>query len=182
MSNTELKQNPDFKGKNVESQSLVERIFETCLWNSRFAVLLAVVFGLISALTVFVVGSLEVIKALQYVLSPKDAQHSMLLGKIIAAIDLYLIGVVLLLFSFGIYELFISKIDIARRNQEIKVLEISSLDELKNRILKVIIMVLVVSFFQRVLAMKFTTPLEMMYLAISILALTIGIHFMHKQT
>jgi uncharacterized membrane protein YqhA len=43
-------------------------------------------------------------------------------------------------------------------------------------------MVLVVSFFQRVLAMKFTTPLEMMYLAISILALTIGIHFMHKQT
>ena len=28
MSNTELKQNPDFKGKNVESQSLVERIFE----------------------------------------------------------------------------------------------------------------------------------------------------------
>ena len=40
--------------------------------------------------------------------------HSHILAHVITAVDLYLIGVVLLIFSFGIYELFISKIDIAR--------------------------------------------------------------------
>ena len=36
-----------------------------------------------------------------------------------------------MIFGFGIYELFISKIDIARRNKNITILEIESLDELK---------------------------------------------------
>ena len=42
---------------------------------------------------------------------------SEMLLELITAIDLYLIGVVLLIFGFGIYELFISKIDIARADE-----------------------------------------------------------------
>jgi len=86
----------------------------------------------------------------------------------------------LLLFSFGVYELFISKIDIGRDNKEIKILEITSLDELKNKILKVIIMVLIVSFFQRILTMEYRTPIEMFYFALSIFFLSCGIYLMHK--
>ena len=38
--------------------------------------------------------------------------HTILLNTIIMAIDLYLIAVVLLIFAFGLYELFICKIQI----------------------------------------------------------------------
>ena len=58
--------------------------------------------------------------------------------------------------------------------------ESCSLDDLKNRIIKVVIMVLVVSFFKRVLGMEFNTPMEMMYFAISIFAISFGVYFMHK--
>ena len=179
MENTESNNNSTKK-----DQHFAERIFEGCLWNSRFIVLLAVVFGLISAIALFILGSFEVVFAIKDNLPFWDhlgKDHSGILSGLIGAIDLYLIGVVLLLFSFGIYELFISKIDIGRDNKEIKILEITTLDELKNKILKVIIMVLVVSFFQRVLTLEYKTPLEMMYFALSILLLSCGIYLMHKS-
>ena len=74
-----------------------------------------------------------------------------------------------MIFSFGIYELFISKIDIGRENEEIQILEVKSLDQLKDKILKVIVMVLVVRFFKKVLEIPITTTLDLLYLAISIL-------------
>ena len=84
-----------------------------------------------------------------------EINYTTLLSGIIGGVDLYLIGMVLLIFSFGIYELSISKIDIARSSESYHtLLEISNLDDLKNKIIKVIIMVLIVSFFQRVLSMK----------------------------
>ena len=96
---------------------------------------------------------------------------------------MYLIGVVLLIFSFGIYELFISKIDIARNNPELTILEIENLDELKNKIIKVIIMVLIVSFFKRIIYITklFDTPIEMLYFALAILALSIGVFLIKKK-
>ena len=64
----------------------------------------------------------------------------------------------LLIFGFGIYELFISELEIARLGDEFgNILEVSNLDDLKNKIIKVIIMVLIVSFFQRILSMEFFT-------------------------
>ena len=93
------------------------------------------------------------------------------------------IGVVLLIFGFGIYELFISKIDIARRDEAVTILEIENLDELKNKIIKVIIMVLIVSFFESVLkmSMEYNEPLEMLYFALSIFSLSLGVYFIKKH-
>ena len=106
------------------------------------------------------------------------SMHKEILIKFIEAIALYLIGVVLLIFSFGIYELFISKIDVARLDESVTILEIKDLDELKNKIIKVIIMVLIVSFFSKILqsSEEYDTPLEMLYFALSILALSVGVY------
>jgi uncharacterized membrane protein YqhA len=89
-------------------------------------------------------------------------------------------AVVMLIFSFGLYELFISEIDVAKNHGASKVLEIHSLDELKDKLAKVIVMVLVVSFFQRVLHTGYNGALEMLYFALSILALSVGLYFLHK--
>jgi uncharacterized membrane protein YqhA len=88
----------------------------------------------------------------------------------------------MILFSFGLYELFISDIDIAREDEEreSKILAIHSLDQLKDKISKVIVMVLVVGFFQKVGLTGYNSPLELLYLALSITAVAVGLYFLSK--
>jgi len=169
--------------KTREEQDRTEHYFERALWSSRLIVLLAVVFGTFSSIILFISGSLEVVNTLiaSISLAHLEVDHTEILIGIIGAVDFYLIGMVLLIFSFGIYELFISKIDVARATGAFHtILEITSLDDLKNKIIKVIIMVLIVSFFQRVLAMKLVTAVDMLFMALSIAAICIGVYFLQK--
>ncbi len=173
--------------KNESEMGFIERIGEKILWNSRFIVILAVIFSIIASISLFIIGSYEIIYSLVYenpIWSEKyKHNHAQILYKIISAVDLYLIGVVLMIFGFGIYELFISKIDIARKNPSITILEIENLDELKNKIVKVIVMVLIVSFFERILKNSdaFTSSLNLLYFAISIFAISFSIYYINKN-
>ncbi len=166
---------------------MIEKLFEGAIWRSRFIVILAVIFGLIGALVLFVVASMDIWNVATYTFNtiithahPENFHEDIVAG-IIGAVDLYLIAVVLFIFAFGLYELFISEIDEAMEKENAnKILAIHSLDQLKDKIAKVIVMVLVVSFFQKVLHTPFETPLEMMYFAISITALAVGLYFLGK--
>jgi len=167
---------------------LMEKIFESALWNSRFIVILAVIFGLIGALALFTVASFDIYNTASYVISTywthahPENFHEDVVGGIIGAVDLYLIGVVMLLFSFGLYELFISDIDAAKdeEGKDSKLLAIHSLDQLKDKISKVIVMVLVVGFFQKVGHTDYNGALDMLYLALSITAIAVGLYFLGK--
>ena len=166
----------------------MEKMFEGSLWASRFIVILAVIFGLIGAIALFIVASFDVYDTAKYVITTylnhnhPHGFHEDVVGGIIGAVDLYLIGVVMLLFSFGLYELFISDIDIAKEDEERenKILSIHSLDQLKDKISKVIVMVLVVSFFQRVGHTEIHVALDMLYFALSITAVAVGLFFLNK--
>ena len=165
---------------------MLEKIFEGIIWRSRFIVILAVVFGLIGAIVLFVVASMDIWNVTLYTIEtiishahPENFHEDIVAG-IIGAVDLYLIAVVMFILSFGIYELFISDIDEAEGKNGSTILAIHSLDELKDKIAKVIVMVLVVNFFQRVLHTNFTTPLEMLYFAGSITLLAVGLYFLGK--
>ena len=119
----------DEKGiKEEHEQSYFERIGEKVLWSTRYVVLVAVISSVLAAIALFGVGSYEIFTAIkgeipQLAVNHKQAHANLLVG-VIAGVDLYLIGVVLMIFGFGIYELFISKIDIARSNLDITILEI----------------------------------------------------------
>jgi len=165
---------------------MLESLFEGAIWRSRFIVLLAVVFSLLGAIILFVVASMDIwgvgVYAFNTIIShahPEDFHEDVVAG-IIGAVDLYLIAVVMFIFAFGVYELFISDIDEAEGKNGSKLLAIHSIDELKDKIAKVIVMVLVVNFFQRVLHTNFATPLEMLYFALSIAALAVGLYFLGK--
>ena len=166
--------------------NLIEKIFENVLWQSRLFVLLAVIFSIIGGIVLFIVASLDIYHiAAQSVgvfmgHSHPENFHENVVSVIIGAIDLYLMAVVMLIFSFGLYELFISEIDVASNSESSKILEIHSLDELKDKLAKVIVMVLVVSFFKRVLHTDYDGALELLYFAGSILALAVGLYFLHK--
>jgi len=167
---------------------MFEKIFEQTLWSSRFVIILAVIFGLIGALILFVVASIDIYDTLKYVFNTyvthahPEHFHDEVVGGIIGAVDLYLIGVVMLLFSFGLYELFISEIDPAKdkNGKENQLLAIHSLDQLKDKISKVIVMVLVVGFFQKVGHTAYNGALDLLYLALSITAVAIGLYFLGK--
>jgi len=165
---------------------MLESLFEGAIWRSRFIVLLAVVFGLLGAVILFVVASLDIWHVATHAFhvittgAHPENFHEDIVAGIIGAVDLYLIAVVMFIFSFGLYELFISDIDEASGKSGSKLLAIDSLDQLKDKIAKVIVMVLVVNFFQRVLHTNFATPLEMLYFALSIAALAVGLYFLGK--
>jgi len=166
----------------------MERIFEGGLWSSRFMIILAVIFGIIGAVVLFIVASVDVYDTAKFVLTTyinHDHPHNFhedVVGGIIGAVDLYLIGVVMILFSFGLYELFISDIDAAKEvdGEDNKILAIHSLDQLKDKISKVIVMVLVVSFFQKVGHTEYNGALDMLYFALSITAVSVGLFFLGK--
>lgn len=167
---------------------MLEKIFENTLWTSRFVIILAVVFGLIGAIVLFVVASFDIYDTAKFVLNTyithahPEHFHEEVVGGIIGAVDLYLIGVVMIIFSFGLYELFISDIDAAKDEdgEENQLLAIHSLDQLKDKISKVIVMVLVVGFFQKVGHTSYNGALDLFYLALSITAVSVGLYFLSK--
>ncbi|MGB0990389.1 MULTISPECIES: YqhA family protein [Arcobacteraceae] len=166
---------------------MMEKIFEGAMWKSRYLVLLAVLFGLLGAVVLFVIASMDIFVVAKYAFDTivtsahPENFHEDLVSGIIGAVDLYLIAVVMLIFSFGIYELFISPIKhIQEMQDEQRVLTITSLDQLKDKIAKVIVMVLVVNFFQRVLHTEYNGALEMLYFALAVAALSVGLYFLGK--
>ena len=164
----------------------IELFFEAILWNTRFFVLLAVIFSMIGGIALFIIASVDIFNTFSTVVTTyynhlhPEHFHENIVSALIGAVDLYLIAIVMFIFGFGLYELFISEIDIAKESESSQILEIHSLDELKDKLAKVIIMVLVVNFFQRVLHTDYNGALEMVYFSLSILALSLGLYFLHK--
>ncbi len=172
----------------MQKRGLIESFFESLLWKSRIIVILAVVFGMIGSLSLFLVASFDVwnisVATYKFFFGHLHIKgfHQQLVSGVIGAVDLYLIAVVLLIFAFGLYELFISNIDDAEDTAVgSKILAIHSLDELKDKLGKVVVMVLIVSFFKKVMHMSYQTPIELLYFAISILALALSLHYMRRK-
>jgi uncharacterized membrane protein YqhA len=167
----------------------VEKFFEGVLWESRFAVLFAVVASLLSSLAVFYMATVDawyMISHLgEYASSALDAAarnelRSTTITHVVEIVDGYLLATVLLIFSLGLYELFISKIDQAEESEtSSNVLLITSLDDLKGRLAKVIMMILVVKFFEHAIGMKFSSPLDLLYLAGGISLLGLALYLSH---
>ena len=164
----------------------LEDKFESFLWNLRYVVILAVILSVLASITLFIIGSWDIVHSIvfQNPLTNDSITHNNdLLFKIISSIDIFLIGIVLLIFGFGVYELFISEIDIAKDKFSNSTLKISTLDQLKNKIIKVVIIVLIVKFFEKILKLtpNFNTPQDLLLLSISILSICIGFFLINKK-
>ena len=160
--------------------------FENALWSTRFIVLISVVLSIISSIILFLLGGWDIIQAIVYknpLINNDIETNNELLFNIISSIDLFLIGIVLLIFGFGVYELFISEINFAKDKFADSTLKINSLDQLKNKIIKVIIIVLIVKFFEKVLKLShnFTTPKDLIFFSLSILAICIGYFLINRK-
>ncbi|MCX5942618.1 MAG: YqhA family protein [Cyanobacteria bacterium] len=118
--------------------------------------------------------------ALQSLEAIGDQGHSFeaeLLAGIVSGIDLYLIGIALLIFGYGIYELLISSIDAAREangGASNGLLDIRDLDQLKEKLVKVLVVALIVTAFKYMLTLKVDDGQSLLLFCTSVLVLALS--------
>jgi len=171
--------------------SKLEAFFENILWESRLVVLFAVIASLVSSFAMFYIATVDAFYMASHLLSyaapdltneVRNNLRAETITHVVEIIDGYLLATVLLIFALGLYELFISPIDPAKREDEStasNVLIINSLDDLKTRLAKVILMILIVRFFEHAISMSFATPLDLLYLAAGIALIGVALYLSH---
>ncbi|TAJ79158.1 MAG: YqhA family protein [Gallionellaceae bacterium] len=167
----------------------IERLFEGGLWNSRFVVLSAVLGSLFAGFAIFYMATIDVWNLVMHVVHYGDpemtevarkALHDDAVTHIVEVVDGYLLATVMLIFSLGLYELFISDIDQAHGTKaSSKILVIENLDDLKSRLAKVILMILIVTLFEEALNLEIQNPLDLLYLGASIALVAAALYLSH---
>jgi len=170
---------------------LLEKLFEGALWNSRFMILTAVIGSLLAGVAIFYMATVDVVEVFKHAMHYADtsltaearkALHDSTVSHIVEVVDGYLLATVMLIFSLGLYELFISDIDQAHGSRSSsKILVINNLDDLKSRLAKVILMIMIVTLFEEALNMNLETPLDLVYLGASIALIAVALYFTHAS-
>lgn len=164
------------------------RAFETILYFSRYLTLFAVVGSLLAAVALFVRGSVVVAYGLIDFFNSFSVEqaedYEKLLAAFVSSVDIFLFAMVLIIFGMGIYELFINKIDPVERKADARPtwLQISSIDELKSSLGKVILMVLIVSFFKHSLDIPFNSAKDLLLLSLGVVLIAVSLFIANKAT
>ncbi len=173
----------------------IEHVFEHFLWYFRLVIVLGVVGLLMGSSVVFILGILETSHLvgnffatmwMNHLHLAEEAGHGLLtynelIMSVIKTVDDFLVGIVLLIFGLGSYDLFVSRIDPARDQNDIRPdwLVFGSLEELKSVLGKVVLMILTITFLQVCINMEFSTPLDLVYLGAGIAFVSLGLKLTH---
>ena len=159
--------------------------FENILYYSRYFAFIAVIGAILSSFILFIQGFGLIIKGLVGFFEDPYEKYEILFEKLVSSVDVFLFALVLIIFGVGVYELFIANVDPENKPAESRPtwLKISSDDDLKSSLGKVILMVLIVSFFKHVLEItaEMWSPLALLYLAIGILLIAGALYLTHKS-
>lgn len=143
------------------------------LENSRFLVLIAVIGSLIGTVALLILGIYEIVEIVLEVSHGLIESKKIVLG-LIEIIDTFLMATVFLIISIGLYELFI---DSTLKLPEW--LEINSLDDLKAKLVGVVIIVLSVIFLGNTANWK--GGQEILYLGGGVAAVIFALTYFLKQ-
>ncbi|CAN8256432.1 unnamed protein product [Cochlearia groenlandica] len=178
------------------TESNVERI----IFDFRFLALLAVGGSLAGSLLCFLNGCVYIIEAYKvyWTNCVKGIHTGKMVLHLVEAIDVYLAGTVMLIFSMGLYGLFIStsstdippESDRALKASSLfgmfamkerpKWMKISSLDELKTKVGHVIVMILLVKMFERSKMVTIATGLDLLSYSVCIFLSSASLYILHN--
>lgn len=167
----------------------VEEKIEKVIYRCRFFAFLPVAGSLMGSIICFLKGCTYVIDSFgEYFLS-----GGKVILMLVGAIDVYLIGTVMLVFGMGLYELFISNFDIAKMSssgsnllglfkllERPRCLEIKSVNELKTKVGHVIVMALLVGMFENSKKVTISSPADLLCFAASILLSSSCLYLLSK--
>ncbi|XP_074264525.1 uncharacterized protein LOC141587012 [Silene latifolia] len=174
--------------------SFLEETLEKVIYRWRFVTLLGVMGSLIGSVLCFVKGC--------GIVAASFIEHFAKSGKaidlLVEAIDVYLLGTVMLVFGMGIYELFVSNLDIAKSQpgtihpnrsnlfglftllERPRWLEIKSVNELKTKVGHVIVMLLLIGLFDKSKKAAINTPIDLVCFSASVLLCSGGLYLLSK--
>lgn len=117
--------------------------------------------------------------------TPTSGDDKSVILAFIPAIDDYLFATVLLIFSMGIYELFISAIDPSWRGPTMRPNWLQIKDDLKAHVGQVIMMILVINFFRASFSIPLDHPLDLLLLGGGIIlaagTILVSHHMIHHR-
>ncbi|XP_065882172.1 uncharacterized protein [Euphorbia lathyris] len=171
-------------------QSLEEDI-EKVIYRCRFLAILGVFGSLIGSIICFIQGCSFVMTSFM--------EYFVTRGKVIIllveAIDVYLLGTVMLVFGMGLYELFVSNLDTKtgegvdhRSNllglftlkERPRWLEVKTVNQLKTKLGHVIVMLLLIGFFEKSKTAAIHTATDLLCFATSVLLCSLSLFLLAK--
>ncbi|MGB0894941.1 MAG: YqhA family protein [Parashewanella sp.] len=163
----------------------MEQRFESLLWGSRLLLIFGVICCVITAATLIALGCAEVFHLLHEMFtylfnSNSGVSRDKLILIVIEILDTFLLSSILFIFSFGLYELFISSIENSQHHQS-KAFQINSIDQLKAKLGNVVVMLLVIKLFSYLVEIKPTNIIELLYMALIVLLVSLSLWLGHLK-
>jgi len=160
----------------------LEARFEKALWRLRLIAILPVFMTALSSFATFILGTRETLYSLNLMVRGGGSENqyvAKVLGGFVGGVDLYLVGIALLIFSYGTYEILISAIDAARDGEEgsprfTGVLDVANLDDLKEKLVKVLVVALLVFAFKSMITLPITDGVSLLYYSLALLLLSLS--------
>lgn len=133
------------------------------LENCKYIVLIAVFALMVAAAATFLWGGAQTVNFLLILLN-NNSDESLVTLYLLEVVDTFLIGTVLFIFSIGLYDLFIYKLDLPEW------LLIDNLSKLKAKLSDVIILFMAVKFLKRLIDGKSAVDTLYVGLAVAVVA------------
>ncbi|KAH0643891.1 hypothetical protein KY289_034865 [Solanum tuberosum] len=187
---TSMLHNPEEKFEGVEKN--LEKVIYSC----RFFAILAVWGSLIGSFLCFIKGCSCVIASFQGYM----ASRANVIVHLVEAIDMYLLGTVMLVFGMGLYELFISNLDKGKSmsgettpyrsnlfgmftlKERPRWLEITTVSGLKTKIGHVIVMLLLIGLFDKSKRAVIHSPFDLLCFAASVFLCSCCLYLLSRLT
>ncbi|CAK9325390.1 unnamed protein product [Citrullus colocynthis] len=166
----------------LEKLDTIEEELEKAIYRCRFMAFLGVLGSLIGSVLCFVKGCVHVASSF----SEYFVNRGKVIMLLVEAIDVYLLGTVMLVFGTGLYELFISHLGSARSSSKSSIehksnlfglftleerpkwMNVRTVNELKTKLGHVIVMLLLIGFFDKSKKVVIQSPGDLLCLAVSI--------------
>ena len=152
----------------------------------RYMSLIAVVASFFGAALMFVIGAVKTYNAYAtYVAGSVGAQGvsetNIAVAYVIQSFDAFLIALALLIFAYGVYNLFVSRADPGIDSGE-PWLQVSSFAQLKKLLAELVIIILFVRFLEVALFSIESLSWESLVLPVGILLLALALKFLNLKT
>jgi len=147
-------------------------ILEAILFKSRFTIILAIVSTMFTSIFLFI---WTMRNFTLFITHTKELTEQEIVINIVTWIDLFLLGIITLIVSFSLYEMYIkpasSKLELP------KTLVVRSLEELKSKLTSVVLIILIISYFKYSISLTYNSSYELLAFAIWIFFISLSIYF-----
>ena len=164
----------------------LERHFESALWGSRWIAILGVCVALLLAMMAWLTATWRGIAMASQMIRHLPAASQQTIGSaadLVDVVEAYLLGAFLLVIAVGFYELFLGRLDVARQNRLAgNLLIVGSLDGLKERIAKLVLVMLIVRFGEYGIQLRVASTLDLLALAAGVFLIALSLRLVRGSS